>query len=139
MPFQSGFIYVLFVAIVILLIFTVAYKFWKGKPEDEIEKTIIDMNIMIFTLGFMVVVFMLMLPYPSFLSPSKLPEMIGDSQSNEELLAYAKNLGLAIERVRYIIYFFFLMFGFGLLGSFYQITKLVSSLRENDNSESQID
>ena len=139
MPFQSHFISVLFVAIVIVLIFVVAYKFWKGKPEDEIEKTLIDMKIMIFTLGFLLVVLMLMLPYPSFLSPSKLPEMIGDSQSNEELLAYAKNLGLAFERIRFILYFFFLFFITGLLTSFYQITKVVSSYIKNDNSESSMD
>ena len=135
MILESGFIYVIFVAAVIIVLFTIGYKFWKGKPKDTIDKTIIDLNIMIFSSGFMIVVFMLLMPYPSFISPSRLPELIGDSQSNVELISYAKNLGLAVGRLRDIIYFFFLLFAFGILGSFYQVTKLVSSLRENNNLE----
>lgn len=138
MIFESNFNLVIISTILIALVFTIGYKFWRGKPKDKIDKTIIDLNIMIFSSGFMIVVFMLLMPYPSFLSSSKLPEMIVDSQSNEELLAYAKNLGLAFERVRFILYFFFLFFIIGLLGSFYQITKVVSSYREKDNSESSM-
>ncbi|WP_340105155.1 hypothetical protein [Rhodohalobacter sp. 8-1] len=139
MILESGFIYVILVAAVIIVLLTISYKFWKGKPKDEIDKTIIDLNIMIFSSGFMIVVFMFLLPFPSFISPSGLPESIGDSQSNEELLSYANNLGLALDRLRDIIYFFFIFIVFGLLGSFYQVTKLVSSLREKDNSESSMD
>jgi hypothetical protein len=137
MLLESDFNYVLIAAVIVIVIFTIAYKFWRGKPKDKIDKTIIDLNIMIFSSGFMIFVFMLIMPYPSFISPSRLPELIGDSQSNEELLEYAKNLGLALDRLRSIIYFFFLFFVFGLLGSFYQVTKLVSSYRENDNLEAK--
>jgi membrane protease YdiL (CAAX protease family) len=139
MAYQSDFIYVLFVAIVSVVIFVVAYKFWKGKPKDDFEKTIIDMKIMIFILGFMVAVLMLLLPYPSFLNPSGLPETLGDPQSSEELLSYAKNLGLALERMRDIIYFFLLFFITGLLVSLYQVTKQVSNLRNKDESKPSTD
>lgn len=73
------------------------------------------------------------------LNPLVLPETIGDIQSNTQLLWYAKDFGLAAERMRDLLYFFFLFFVFGFLGALYQVTKVVSSYREKGDFESPED
>jgi len=128
MLFESNFYYVLGAALIIVLIFTIGYKFWKGIPDNEFEKSLMDLKIMLFSISFLAFIFMLMLPSPPFLNPLTVPETIGDSRSNEQLLSYVKDLSLAVERIRDVIHYFLLIFVVGFLGAVYQVTKVYSKL-----------
>lgn len=87
----------------------------------------------------MVAILMLMLPYPSFITPSGLPDTIGDSQSSEELLTYVKDLRSALDRMRDILNFYFLFFVFGFFGAVYQVKKAYHNLRKRNDAEFPVD
>jgi len=139
MLFESNFFQILLLAFLIVLVFTVAYKFWAGVKTNEVDKAIQNLKISIFTTGFISLVLWFLLPTPAFSAFG--PQSVSDIQSSEEILAYLQNYNKAITRTTQVVYFFIFIFVWGFLSSIHYLIKVVSKLRETasySNTEESI-
>lgn len=126
---------ILGLAIILVLIFTIGFKFWEGEKQDELDKAISLLKINIFGVGFLSIVLWFMLPITSTLSTFGFPETINEIQSNEQLLDYLQKYNKAIVRTTEIVYWFIFIFVWGFLTSLYSIIKTFKSLREEHYSK----
>ncbi|REL33547.1 hypothetical protein DYD21_09030 [Rhodohalobacter sp. SW132] len=126
---------ILGLAIILVLIFTIGFKFWEGEKQDELDKAISLLKINIFGVGFLSIVLWFMLPITSTLSTFGFPETINEIQSNEQLLDYLQKYNKAIVRTTEIVHWFIFIFVWGFLTSLYSIIKTFKSLREEHYSK----
>ena len=111
MLFESSFRIVIYVTVLIVVLFTIGYKIRIGQPENDLEKALLDLKIMLGTIGLVSAVMLFMLPVGSVLSPSAGVEgAIGSERVSEQVVASITELGLAVERIRDILTAFLLIF-----------------------------
>lgn len=130
MLFESNFFEALFGALLVGLIFTIAYKFWGGVKTDEVEKAILNFKISTVSTGFMCMFLLILLPSPTLTSIGS--QSISDIQSSGEVLGYLQNYESAISRTTQVLHFFIFFFVWGFLSSVYYVTKLFDKMREKE-------
>ena len=129
---ESDFYSILGSAIIFVLLFTIGFKFWEGKKEDELEKAISLLKINIFLTGFLLVVLWFMLPSTPSLGTFGFPETVNEIQSNEQLLNYLQTYNEAIVRTTQVVRWFIFIFVWAFLTTLYSVIKTFQSLREKD-------
>ncbi|HBX65843.1 MAG: hypothetical protein CL670_10415 [Balneola sp.] len=129
---ESDFYSILGSAIIFVLLFTIGFKFWEGKKEDELEKAISLLKINIFSTGFLLVVLWFMLPSTPSLGTFGFPETVNEIQSNEQLLNYLQTYNEAIVRTTQVVRWFIFIFVWAFLTTLYSVIKTFQSLREKD-------
>ena len=132
MLFESSFLTVLGISLLILVIFVIVYKFRSPIPKNDLEKALLDLKIALITIGSIAVVMIFMLPFPSFLNPPILSETVGAAEANQRILAYAKDIAFALERIISILYFFLLFFVAGFIVAIYQAIKASGYLKKQE-------
>jgi len=136
MLFESSFRIVIFVTVLIAVFFTIGYKIRIGQPENNLEKALLDLKIMLITVGLVSAVMWVMLPLGSISSPlTGIEEANGSEIVDEQLVAYTTELGLAVGRIRDILSFFLLIFIIGFLGAINQVIKTTGYLKKQREKE----
>jgi len=136
MLFESSFRIVIFVTALIAVFFTIGYKIRIGQPENDLEKALLDLKIMLITVGLVSAVMWVMLPLGSISSPlAGIEEAIGSEIVDEQLVAYTTELGLAVGRIRDILSFFLIIFTLGFLGAINQVIKATGYLKKQREKE----
>ena len=131
MLFESSFRIVIYVTVLIVVLFTIGYKIRIGQPENDLEKALLDLKIMLITVGLISTVMWVLLPLGSLFSPiAGIEEASGSEGVNEQLIAYTTELGLAVGRIRDILSFFLLIFILGFLGAINQVIKATGYLKK---------
>jgi|SRR6056297_3890627 len=131
MLFESSFRIVIYVTVLIVVLFTIGYKIRIGQPENDLEKALLDLKIMLITVGLISTVMWVLLPFGSLFSPiAEIEGAIGSDDVNEQLIAYTTELGLAVGRIRDILSFFLLIFIVGFLGAINQVIKATGYLKK---------
>jgi len=136
MLFESSFRIVIYVTVLIVVLFTIGYKIRIGQPENDLEKALLDLKIMLITVGLISTVMWVLLPFGSLFSPiAEIEGAIGSDDVNEQLIAYTTELGLAVGRIRDILSFFLLIFIVGFLGAINQVIKATGYLKKQSEKE----
>jgi len=136
MLFESSFRIVIYVTVLIVVLFTIGYKIRIGQPENDLEKALLDLKIMLITVGLISTVMWVLLPFGSLFSPiAEIEGAIGSDDVNEQLIAYTTELGLAVGRIRDILSFFLLIFILGFLGAINQVIKATGYLKKQREKE----
>ncbi|HKL14163.1 MAG TPA: hypothetical protein VJ915_00935 [Balneolaceae bacterium] len=136
MLFESSFRIVIYVTVLIVVLFTIGYKIRIGQPENDLEKALLDLKIMLITVGLISTVMWVLLPLGSLFSPiAGIEEASGSEGVNEQLIAYTTELGLAVGRIRDILSFFLLIFILGFLGAINQVIKATGYLKKQREKE----
>ena len=136
MLFESSFRIVIYVTVLIVVLFTIGYKIRIGQPENDLEKALLDLKIMLITVGLISTVMWVLLPFGSLFSPiAEIEGAIGSDDVNEQLIAYTTELGLAVGRIRDILSFFLLIFIVGFLGAINQVIKATGYLKKQREKE----
>jgi len=136
MLFESSFRIVIYVTVLIVVLFTIGYKIRIGQPENDLEKALLDLKIMLITVGLISTVMWVLLPFGSLFSPiAEIEGAIGSDDVNEQLIAYTTELGLAVGRIRDILSFFLLIFLLGFLGAINQVIKATGYLKKQREKE----
>jgi len=136
MLFESSFRIVIYVTVLIVVLFTIGYKIRIGQPENDLEKALLDLKIMLITVGLISTVMWVLLPLGSLFSPiAGIEEASGSEGVNEQLIAYTTELGLAVGRIRDILSFFLLIFILGFLSAINQVIKATGYLKKQREKE----
>ena len=136
MLFESSFRIVIYVTVLIVVLFTIGYKIRIGQPENDLEKALLDLKIMLITVGLISTVMWVLLPFGSLFSPiAEIEGAIGSDDVNEQLIAYTTELGLAVGRIRDILSFFLLIFILGFLSAINQVIKATGYLKKQREKE----
>ena len=136
MLFESSFRIVIFVTALIAVFFTIGYKIRIGQPENDLEKALLDLKIMLITVGLVSAVMWVMLPLGSISSPlAGIEEAIRSEIVDEQLVDYTIELGLAVGRIRDILSFFLIIFTLGFLGAINQVIKATGYLKKQREKE----
>lgn len=130
---------ILGLAIILVLIITIGFKFWEGEKQDELDKAISMLKINIFGVAFLSMVLWFMLPIMPTLSTFGLPETINEIQSNDQLLDYLQEYNRAIVRTTEVVYWFIFIFVWGFLSSLYSIIRTFKILREEQYPDKNIE
>jgi len=119
-----------------VLIFVIVYKFRSPTPKGELEKALLELKLVLITVGFLTAVLWFMLPFThSLLNPPVLSEAVGPAEANERILTYANDISLAVDRIRWVLHFFFLIFITGFFGAVYQVIKASGYLKNQAHDE----
>jgi hypothetical protein len=88
------------------------------------------------TVGFLAAVLWIMLPYTnSLLNPPVISETVGEAEINQRLLTYLKEIALAIDRIKWVLHFFFLIFITGFFSAIYQVIKASGYLKKQEEKD----
>lgn len=132
MYLDSNFYSVFVPALIIVVIFTIGYKLWVGKQDDELEKAITLLKISIFSTAFLSMVLWLMLPLTPSLSTFGFPETVEEISKSDRLLTYIQDHNKAIVRTTEVVNWFIFIFVWGFLTAFYSVIKSFSTLRDEE-------
>ncbi|MFP8488001.1 hypothetical protein ACKGJO_02790 [Gracilimonas sp. Q87] len=113
----------------VVLLFIIAFKFWEGKPDNELDKAISGLKINIFMVGFLSLVLWFLLPSTPSLQSFGFPQTVGDVQTSEQILNYLQEYNQAIVRTTDVVYWFIFVFVWGFLSSLYTVIKTFKSLK----------
>ncbi|MFD2533337.1 hypothetical protein [Gracilimonas halophila] len=129
---ETNFYVVFGLALFVVLLFIIGFKFWEGKKDDQLEKAVSGLKINIFMVGFLSVVLWFMLPSTPSLQSFGFPETVNDVQTSEQVLSYLQEYNRAIVRTTDVVYWFIFIFVWGFLSSLYTVIKTFRSLKREE-------
>jgi hypothetical protein len=119
-------------ALFVVLLFIIGFKFWEGKPKNELDKAISALKINIFMVGFLSIVLWFLLPSTSSLQSFGFPQTVSDVQTSEQILNYLQEYNEAIVRTTDVVHWFIFVFVWGFLSSKYSVIKAFKNLKSEE-------
>ncbi|MDZ7806266.1 MAG: hypothetical protein U5K71_04030 [Gracilimonas sp.] len=129
---ETNFYTIFGIALFVVFIFIIGFKFWEGKKETKLEKAISGLKINIFMVGFLSVVLWFLLPSTPSMQSFGYPKTVSDIQTSEQVLNYLQEYNQAIVRTTNVVYWFIFIFVWGFLSSLYTVIKTFKSLKGNE-------